>query len=1025
VNLSRAFIERPVMTTLVMLTLLFFGLFAYRAMPVSDLPNVDFPTIEVSVSYPGANPETMANSVATPLEKNFMTIEGIQNIFSTSNTGSTNIVLQFALEKDINVAATDVESQISRSLPQLPGDLPNNPTYRKVNPSATPILYFAVTCPTMTMGRLYDYADTFIGERLSMVEGVSQISAFGSAYAVRVQINPEQLAAKQIGIDQVVDTLHQGNVFLPTGTLFGPREDFTIEVDGQITEAAGYNELILKKQDGTLVKIKEIGTAIDSLQDDKYYMYYITPKQEENSVILAVQRLPGGNSVAIIKRINKILEELAPQLPAGLNIHRIYDQSETILESVADLKLTLFVAFLLVVFIIYVSLGKLTNTIIPILALPLAVIGTFPVMLLSGFSMDILSMLAITLSIGFLVDDAIVVLENVVRHVQMGKSPTEASLIAAKEISITILSITLCLVAAFVPFIFMSGIIGRIFRECAVTIVIAVLLSGFLSLSLTPMLCSRWIRRYDIDRKSRIEQFSEQLNNRLLKIYEPFLRWALHHRITLLASGLFCVVASFGLFFLLPKDFLPPDDVGFIQGFTLARDGTSPFLMSEYHQRVNEILKNDPAVEHILSIASYTNPNEGMLFIHLRPYKDRPTMYQLIQKFSAQLRQIPGINVYLSPLPLINLSLGTTVQALYQYTLTSLDQAQLYAFAPSLARKMRSDPYFAQVSSDLRAQQPQLSLAIRRDRASDLNVSAQAIENVFNYAYSTNKVSTINGAINQYQVILETLPKFYRDPSVLSSLYVRSSTGALVPLLEVVEVQEKAGPLTVNHTNGLTSVTISFNTPPHISLGEALQQVKKLTQNHLPPGIYGKTQGTADIFASSFKSLLFLFPLAFFVIYVILGILYESFIHPLTVMSALPPTLLGGLLTLFVFRQPLSIYSFVGLIMLIGIVMKNGIMMIDFANERRSVEKKSAYDAIFEACQIRFRPILMTTVAAFMGALPIAIGIGGAMAQNHRGLGLAIVGGLIISQALTLLLTPVLYLIFEEMREKVSKKFSK
>ena len=1021
-NLSKIFIERPVMTTLVMLVLFLFGLVAYRVLPVSDLPNVDFPTIQVSVSYPGANPETMANSVATPLEQSFMTIDGIKNIFSTSNTGSTSIVLQFALNKNINTASTDVEAQITRTLPQLPSDLPNNPTYKKVNPSSTPILYFALTCPTMTMGELYDYADTFFGERLSMTEGVSQVSAFGAAYAVRVQVDPEKLAAKQIGIDQVADVLQKGNPFLPTGTLFGPREDFTIDIDGQIPRAAGYNELILKKENGSLLKIKDIGHALDSLQDDKYYMYYITREVEENSVIVAVRRLPGGNSVAIISRINKIIEQLQPQLPASLKIHRIYDQSDKIMESVDDLKLTLFIAFMLVVVIIYFALGKLTNTIIPTLALPLAILGTFPVMVLAGFSLNILSMLAITLSIGFLIDDAIVVLENSVRHVQMGKPPKEAALIAAKEISLTILSITLCLVAAFVPLIFMSGIVGRLFREFAVTIVIAVLLSGFISLSLTPMLCSRWIRTYDIKKKKRVERLAEQLNERLLKIYEPCLRWALRHKITTISAGIFCIISSIGLALILPKNFLPPDDVGFIQGFTLARDGTSPFLMNNYHTKVNNILKNNPAIEHILSIASYSNPNEGTLFIRLKPYKERPNMYQLISELSQKLRQIPGINVYLSPLPLVNLSLGTSVQALYQYTLSSLDPKHLYTFAPKLTQEMRLNSHFSQVSSDLRNQQPQLNLSIRRDRASDLNVNATQIENVFNYAYSTNKVSTINASVNQYDVILETLPQFYKNPSVLSSLYVCSETGSLVPLLELLDVQEVAGPLTVNHTNGIPSVTISFNTPSGISLSESLQEIGKLTKRKIPPGIYGKTQGTADVFASSLKSLAMLFFLAFFVIYVILGILYESFIHPFTVMSALPPTLFGGLFTLFICQQALSIYSFVGLILLIGIVMKNGIILVDFANERREVEKMNAYDAIYHACQIRFRPILMTTVAAFMGAVPIAIGIGGAMAQNHRGLGLAVVGGLITSQALTLLLTPVLYILFEEFQERVRKE---
>jgi HAE1 family hydrophobic/amphiphilic exporter-1 len=1024
-NLSEAFIRRPVMTLLVMASILFFGVMAYEMLPVSDLPNVDMPTIEVTVSYPGASPDTMANAVTTPLEQQFMTIEGIQSVFSTSSTGSTTIVLQFVLGRDIDAASTDVQAAISRAQPNLPSNLPNQPSYQKVNPAATPILYFAITSPNMTLGDLYDYGNTFIGERLSMIEGVAQVLTYGSPYAVRVQIDPEKLAAKKIGLDQVTKQIQLTNVDLPLGTLYGNRDDYTIDVDGQIMRAPGYSELIIKNQDGDLVKVKDVGRALDSVQNDKFFQNYVTHEGSDQCIILAIQRLPGMNTVKIVQGINQTLEKLKPQLPSSLKIVSIYDQSDSIIQGVDDVKLTLIVAFILVVIVIYLALGKGLNTIIPTISLPLAIFGTFAVMFLLGFSIDILSLLALTLSIGFLVDDAIVVLENNVRHVQMGEQPFEASLNGSREISITVLSMTLCLTAAFIPLLFMGGVVGKLFREFAVTIIVAVLISGFVSLTLVPMLSARLVKPYKEDEKTKMEKISDKVNDRMRKMYEPCLRWAMNHRLIMLGVGLSCVVFSLVLFKVVNKDFLPPDDVGFLEGFTLARDGTSPFLMDKYHQEINKIAIEDPNIDSIISVASYTNANEGILFFRLKPFKDRKPMATVIQELGAKLKDLPGVNVYLSPLPLINLQVGTTATALYQYSLTSIDTQALYEYAPKLLNKIKSDPNFTQVSSDLRINQPQWSFHILRDKASNYNVTASAIENYFQYAYSDNKISQINSTINQYNVLIETLPQFYRDPTVLSKLYVTSTKNVQVPLSEVVEVVETVGPLTVNHINSLPAVGISFNPAPNVPLGTTLNTLAQLTKGDIPPQIFGQVIGTADIFKSSFASLNFLLLLAFFVIYVVLGILYESFIHPLTVMSALPPALFGGLLTLYVFHETLSIYSFVGLILLIGIVLKNGIMMVDFAIVAVEKEGKSAYDAIIEACLIRFRPIMMTTVCAIMGGVPIALGIGGAMAQTHISLGLCMVGGLIISQMLTLLLTPVLYYYFETLQEKIKARWNK
>lgn len=1021
-NLSKAFIERPVMTILVMAAVLFFGIMAYRALPVSDLPNVDMPTIEVSVSYPGASPETMANSVATPLEQQFMTIQGIQTVISSSNTGSSTIVLMFDLNRNIDSAATDVQAMISTAGPQLPSNLPNQPTYRKVNPAATPILYFALVNPNMTLGELYDYGNTFIGERLSMIEGVSQVITYGSPYAARIQIDPEKLAAKNIGIDEIADLLAQGNVDLPLGTLWGPRDDFTIDVDGQLMKASGYDELVIKNDNGNIVKIKDVGRALDSVQDDKYFMHYIDQKSDQTCLVLAVQRIAGANTVKIVNQINKTLELMKPQLPSNLKITRIYDQSESIIEGVNDVKMTLIVAFCLVVLIIYLCLGKALNTIIPSLALPISIVGTFAVMLVLGFSLDILSLLALTLCIGFLVDDAIVVLENIVRHVQMGKPSFEAAMIASKEISITILSMTLCLTAAFIPMLFMEGVVGRLFREFAVTIVIAVLISGFVSLTLTPMLASRFVRPYKEKNKARMERFSDSVNERMLRAYKPTLQFAMRNKLLMVGLGFLSIVFSGLLYTVIPKDFLPPDDVGFIEGWTVARDGTSPYLMEKYHEEISDIAVKDPNVDSLLSISSYTNPNEGILFIRLKPFKDRKPMYPVIKEMSEKLHNVCGINTFLSPLPLINLSVGTTAQALYQFTLTSIDRKMLYEYAPKLTQQMKLNPKFSQVSSDLRIAQPQWAFHINRDKASNYNVTAKQIEDFFQFAYSDNKVSQINADINVYDVILETLPKFYRDPTVLSTLYVRSLTNDLVPLSEILEPTETAGPLTINHYNGLTAVSISFNPGTNVPLGDSLTALNQLTAKEKPAQVFGQVIGTADVFKSSFESLNFLLILSFFVIYIVLGILYESFIHPITVMSALPPALLGGLLTLYIFNQTLSLYSFVGLILLIGIVLKNGIIMIDFAINAVEKEGMSAEAAITEAALIRFRPIMMTTIAAMMGAVPIALGVGGALAQTRISLGLCIVGGLVISQLLTLLLTPVLYYYFERLQERLFHK---
>lgn len=1016
-NLSEPFIKKPVMTLLIMVSLLFFGIIAYQFLPVSDLPNVDYPTIQVITPNPGSSPETMANTVGTPLEKEFMTIDGLETITSQSRTGQNSIVLQFVLSKNIDAAAQDVQAAINRAEPNLPNDLPNNPTYKKVNPSATPILYLAITSPALSLGDLYEIGNTFIGQRLSMIKGVSQVLTYGEPFAVRIQMDPEQLAAKNIGFDQIEEQVFKGNVDDPTGTLFGPNTEFTIDVDGQLVNANQYNPLIVKNKDGSQVRISYLGNAIDSLKNDKYYLRYLTKNINEKTVVLAIQQQSGENAVRIISDIENLLPALEKDLPESVKIHSLYDKKKTISESVADVELTLIIAFILVIGIIYLTLGRFMNTLIPSLVLPLSIFGTFAGMYVLGFSLDILSLLALTLSIGFLVDDAIVVLENSVRHVQQGQTPFEGSLKGAKEISFTVLSTSVCLIAAFIPMIFMGGVVGMLFREFAVTLVIVVVVSTCIALSFTPMLCSRYIPKYG-QKKTLVERFADKTNELLLNFYKTSLTWAMRHTIFILFIGLGCIFFSIYFAKVLPKDFLPPDDVGFIQGFTQAKDGTSPFKMAEYQEQISSLFRDDDRVSSIVSIASLNQDNEGMLFVKLKPYKDRGPMNPIIQQMSQKSASIVGINTFLSPLPLINLQVGQQTKALYQYAMTSIDPKALYTFSKQLENELRQSPKLSQVSSDLQISQPQVFVKIDRDRASSLNISASNIERVFDLAYSGGKISKINSPVNQYDVIIETKPKYYKDPASLNQLYIRSGTGRMVPMNGVTISDETVGPLTVNRINGLPSVTISFNPSFNTPLGTAVSEVEAKAEQILPKNVSGTVQGTADVFKKAFQNLNFLFIIMIFVIYIMLGILYEDFIHPLTVMSALPPATVGGLFTLYLFGETLSFYSFVGLILLIGIVMKNGILMVDFAIQLIRKENKSVYDGVYDACVIRFRPILMTSASALMGALPIAIGIGGASAEGRIPLGLTVVGGLIISQALTLYLTPIIFYYFEKMSQK-------
>ena len=1020
-SFSELFIRRPVMTTIVMGAILLFGAMAYRLLPVSDLPNVDFPTISVSAALPGANPDTMASSVATPLEKEFSTIAGIDSMSSSSSLGGTSITLQFNLDRDIDAAAQDVQAAIARANRQLPQDMPYPPTYQKVNPADQPILYIAFTSPTLPLYALDEYAQTTVAQRISTVTGVAQVMIYGAQkYAVRIQLDPRALATRDLGIDDVVRAVQGGNVNLPTGILYGPDRAYTLQTSGQLTSAAAYRPLVIAYRNGTPVRLDELGSVWDSVENNKTAAWFI----DQRAVVLAIQRQPGTNTVEVARRVKQLLPTFEQRLPASVSLHVLFDRSQAIHESVNDVKLTLLVTLTLVILVIFLFLRNLSATVIPSLAMPMSIVGTFALMYLLDYSIDNLSLMALTLSVGFIVDDAIVMLENIVRHMEMGKQPFQAALDGAREIGFTIVSMTLSLAAVFIPVLFLGGIIGRLFREFSVVIGAAVLISGFVSLTLTPMMSSRFLRPPSHVGHHALYNFFERFFAGLLEAYQAGLRWSLRHRRLVLVATLLITVLTGVLFVFVPKGFIPSQDIGQIFGQVEAIEGISFDAMVVHQRQVADVLRADPNIEAFMSSAGGRGgmgaSNVGFFFARLKPRGERRlTADQVVQQLRPKMAAIPGVRVYAQSPPAIQIG-GRMTRSLYQLTLQGADTGELYRAAPDLEAGLRASRLLVDVSTDLQLKNPQIDIEINRDKASSLGVTAQQVENALYTAYGTRQISTIFAPNNQYRVIVELLPEYQTDILDLSLLYVRSSTGSLVPLDSLVTMTPGLGPLTVNHSGQVPSVTLSFNLAPDVSLGAAAAEVDRLARETLPVGVSASFQGTAQAFKSSMQGLGLLLVVSIVVIYMVLAILYESFIHPLTILSALPLAGLGALLTLLAFRTDLNIYAFVGVIMLVGLVKKNGIIMIDFAIEAQRTGK-DRFEAIFEACSVRFRPIMMTTMAALFGTLPIALGLG-AGAEARRPLGLAVVGGLLVSQSLTLFVTPVIYTYMDRLQSGLARR---
>ncbi len=1030
-NFSEPFIRRPVTTAVLTAAVILFGALAYLALPVNDLPAVDYPVIQVQASYPGASPDTMANNIATPLERQFMQIPGLEVVTSKSTQGNTSLTLQFDLDKNIDAAATDVQTAISQATGSLPVDLPSPPTFSKTNPNDQPIMYISLTSDSVTPGQLYDYATTQVSQRISILPGVSRVLVFGTKSAVRIKADPSAMWARGISIDDLANAVKNGTSYTGAGQFDSPEGTELLRPLGQLENARDYRNLIVGSKNDAPVYLRDVAQAVDSVADERLNMRfwvrgYPVPT---STVIVAVNRQAGANVVEVAKSIRTLLPLIQTELPGSVRVTMIYDRSQSIVHSVQDVQATLAIAFVLVVAVIFFFLGRATDTLIPAVALPLSLLLTFTAMRALGYSLDNLSLMALTLAIGFLVDDAIVFLENTVRRMEHGEKAMQAALGSASEISFTIVAMTISLASVFIPLVFMSGLVGRIFREFAITIVVAIIASGIVSLTLTPLMCARLLKdRGKGAKQTWMERVIGTWEHHVLDNYGRALWWFLRRRWVSALIWVVCLAGTGALLVVVPKAFLPTGDSSVVTGVFLGREGSSPEQMHEIQDQVDRTLHQDPNVLMDFTVSGVTGflpSNQGMTFIFLKPPSVRPPIGAVAGQMMGRLGSIPGVFAFLRPYPVLQISTGATNQnqGQYAYAISGVNPDQVYQVAGQLMTKLREYPGFLSLSSDYFANTPNLDIAIRRDHARMYGVSEARILSLLRTAYSQNYLYLIKKPEDQYQVILEARDSARSRAQDLSLLYIKSDDGKnLIPLRELVSWNQTIGPQAVNHLNQFTSVSIFFNLKPGVAIGDAADYITKAAATIVPPTVRSGLQGEAQTFGDTVRNLSLLMLLAVFVMYVILAILYESYVHPLTVLSTLPTALVGGLLTLFLFGEQASLYAFVGMFMLMGIVKKNGIMIVDFARHR--VEAGQPRDqAIHDASMDRFRPIVMTTLAAIAGAIPIAIGFG-ADGASRRPLGLVIVGGLVLSQFITLFVTPVIYLYLEEFQEKVLDRTS-